>query len=407
MKVPPRRPASPSTGDEWPSVGYEQVDWKPRTTYAMPARAAREASGPYRAALVPAIATSPAAPVSADALALATEASAEIARFDGEVGADIAPFAAILLRSESAASSQIENLTASAKAIALAEFGDDDRQNARVIVANTEAMHAAIALAHSLDADAILAMHAALLSPTEPEMAGKWREEQVWIGGGGFSPHGASFVPPQHQHVRPAIDDLVQYMAREDVPTLVQAAIAHAQFETIHPFPDGNGRTGRALVHSLLRGKGLTRRVTVPVSAGLLTDTSGYFDALGAYRQGDPEPIVTMMSTASFNAINNGRQLVDELHSVQRSWGERITARRDSAARRVAARLLAQPVVDSPSIQRDLGVSAPAALTAIEHLVTVGILTKVGPNRRGRRYVATDVLRALDQFAARAGRRGG
>jgi Fic/DOC family len=95
-----------------------------------------------------------------------------------------------------------------------------------------------------------------LLRGSQPEHAGKWRDQPVWIGGGDLSPHNADFVPPHHSRVEPAIADLVRFMDRDDMPPLVQAAIAHAQFETIHPFPDGNGRTGRALVQSLLRGKG-------------------------------------------------------------------------------------------------------------------------------------------------------
>ena len=106
----------------------------------------------------------------------------------------------------------------------------------------------------------------------------------MWIGSSSYGPHTASFVPPHHTRVAAAIDDLVRFIRRDDLPVLAQAALAHAQFETIHPFPHGNRRTGRALVHCLLRGKLLTRRVIVPVSAGLLTDTDSYFDALAAYR---------------------------------------------------------------------------------------------------------------------------
>ncbi len=196
-------------------------------------------------------------------------------------------------------------------------------------------MEAAAAHADHLDGDAILAMHKALLDSTEPDSAGKWRTVQNWIGGSDWSPYEATFVPPQPDRVPAAIQDLERFLARDDVPTLVQAAIAHAQFETIHPFTDGNGRTGRALVHSLLRGKELTRHVTVPVSAGLLADTRRYFDALTAYRNGDPEPIVERLAHASLAAINNGRALVDELHAVRASWEEEISARRDATAWRL------------------------------------------------------------------------
>lgn len=235
-------------------------------------------------------------PLPAAVEALVAEASAEIARFDVGVGAEIAPFAAVLLRSESAASSKMEHLTASAKAIALAELGDPSRHNAAEIVANCRAMRAALALAEQLDEAAILGMHAVLLASSHPEWCGAWRREQVWIGGSDGGPLDATYVAPHHDRVPAAMHDLVRFLSRDDLPPLTQAAVAHAQFETIHPFPDGNGRVGRALIHALLRGKGLTRQVTVPVSAGLLTDTDGCFGALGAYRDGDPAPLVRQVA---------------------------------------------------------------------------------------------------------------
>jgi Fic family protein len=401
------RGAAGAGGDtEWPALNTESVSWEPRIQYATPP-GQRFVFGSYQAAVAPKIAGLANVPLSGATLGLAAHASTDIARFDTEFGDDVAPFAAILLRTESVASSRIENLTASAKAIALAEAGDTSRANARVIVANTQAMKAAIALANNLDAGAILAMHDALLRESAPEYAGRWRHEPVWIGGGDISPHDADFVPPRWDRVEPAIDDLVRFMARVDMPPLVQAAVAHAQFETIHPFLDGNGRTGRALVQSLLRAKRLTRKVTVPVSAGLLTNTEAYFDALTAYRRGDPDPIVAMMARASYAAVNNGHQLVTELRELRVQWDERITARRGSGPRRVADLLLGQPVVDSPMLQREFGMAENTALAAIARLVEDGVLTKVSGKMRNRRYSANEVLKCLDDFAARAGRRGG
>lgn len=398
---------SKPTHGSWPAISYEDRDWVPSTRYAVPAAQGLRQVGPYRAAVLREIGELPDVPLSPEARALVTEATAEIARFDAEVGSDVAPFASILLRSESVASSRIENLTASAKAIALAELGDRSRENATVIVANTVAMRAAIALSDRLDGESILAMHLALMESTHPEWAGRWRDMQNWIGGSDYSPHGAEFVPPHPARVPAAIEDLERFLARGDLPPLVQAAAAHAQFETIHPFPDGNGRAGRALVHSVLRGKGLTRKVTVPVSAGLLSDTGSYFAALDEYRKGDPEPIVSMMGHACFAAVNNGRRLVADLHSVRDGWDARITARRDAAAWKSADLLLSQPVIDSAMLQCELRVTAPAALGAIRHLVEVGVLSKVSGNHRDRKYAAAEILAQLDAFAARAGRRGG
>jgi Fic family protein len=242
-------------------------------------RTAARHTGPYRAVVAPEIAEL-AHLLPGEVLALAEDASNAIARFDAEVGTEPAPFASVLLRSESASSSMIENLTSGAKSIALAELGSDEKTNATAIVGNVAAMRAALDLADHLDEGAILAMHRALLERTEPATAGKWRDEQVWIGGSTYGPHTADYIAPHPDRIPAAIADLVRFTQRHDIPVLVHAAIAHAQFETTHPFPDGNGRTGRALIHAMLRAKGLTRKVTVPVSAGLLSEPRHYFDTL-------------------------------------------------------------------------------------------------------------------------------
>jgi Fic family protein len=392
----------PATSTGWPAVDYEEHAWV--SSLDIPRRWQSTFSGPYRAAVVPKICRLD--PVlSAATAALADEATVELARFDAEMGSEIAPFGAILLRSEAAASSRIENLTASAEAVALAELGDTSRRNANEIVANTTAMTAAIALADRLDAPAILAMHAALLEHHDPKIAGTWRSAQVWVGSSSYGPHTASFVPPHHTRVAPAIDDLVCFMHRDDLSVLSQAAIAHAQFETIHPFPDGNGRTGRAIVHCLLRGKRLTRQVTVPVSAGLLADTDRYFDALTAYRAGDVESIVERFAEASFDSVVNGRQLVSDLRAIRASWSEAITSRRQATVWRAIDVVFQHPVLDSALVQGALDVSAMGADAAITELVEIGALQEITGGRRNRRYAATHVLAALDAFAERVGRR--
>jgi Fic family protein len=175
----------------------------------------------------------------------------------------------------------------------------------------------------------ILDMHDALLRHVEPDIAGKWRDQQVWIGGSNLGPHGAAYVAPHHRHLPGLIEDLVAFIDRDDIPVLTHAALAHAQFETIHPFADGNGRTGRALMHAMLRGKGLTRNVTVPISAGLLVEIEDYFAALTAYRDGDAEAIVLRVADASYAAVNNGRVLVSDLRAIRDDWQGRIRARRE------------------------------------------------------------------------------
>lgn len=389
----------------WSRVEYETRQWTPSDIDLVPRRRQATYTGPYSAAVPPTVATVLDLGLPDATLALADEASAEIARYDAEMGGQLVPFAPLLLRSESAASSRIEELTASAKAIALAELGDTSRRNASRIVANTRAMEAALELADRLDGQAILNMQAALLGDERADWVGQWRDQQVWVGGTQYGPHDAGFVPPHPDRVPGAMDDLVAFIARDDLPALVQVAIAHAQFETVHPFPDGNGRTGRSLVHALLRAKGLTRSVTVPISAGLLVNTDSYFASLTDYRAGRPETIVERFGDATFAAISNGRRLLKDLEEIKAEWERVIDARRGSAAARAPDVLIAHPVVDSRLVQQELGVSVPAANRAIETLVEAKILRKIGGGARYRTWEAPKVLEALDAFAERAGRR--
>jgi len=344
-------------------------------------------------------------------LAAADDARAEIARFDTELSAtlpatELAPLAAVLLRTESASSSQIENITSGAKALALAELGlAKYGSNAGLVAANVEAMQRAVDLADEVTPETIRTIHEALMHGQDHAEPGRYRGEQVWIGGSGLSPHGAQFVPPHHSRVTAAVADLCGFASRTDVPLLAQVAVAHAQFETIHPFLDGNGRTGRALVHAMLRHAGATTRSTVPVSAGLLADTSGYFAALTAYREGDLSPIVAAFAEASFAAIGNGRQLAADLVAIHERWSTAIAAHRDAAVWRVLPVLLSQPAVTSLRVREAVGLSQPAADAVIAQLRDAGIFTQAAGGQRYRAWVATDVIAALDAFAARARRR--
>jgi Fic family protein len=388
----------------WPAIGHEIYSWT--SSYAVgaaPRAGLARHRGPYRAAVPPSIAHQQVA-LSTETLAAADDAANEVSRFDAELGGEIAPFSVVLLRSESAASSQIENLTASARAISEAELGTGLQLNAAQVVGNVAAMSAALALSDRVTAQAILGMQAALVERTEPEIAGSWRTEQVWIGGSDLGPHEADFVPPHHRRVPRAVDDLIRFVEREDVPVLAHVALAHAQFETIHPFVDGNGRTGRALVHAMLRGKGLTRNVTVPLSAGLLVDTQRYFAALTAYRAGEPEDIVLRFVDAAFAAVSNGRRLVDDLRATRDGWQQRVHARRDAATWRVADLLLRHPVVNVGFVAEELQMAPQNVYRALAPLEHAGVL-RPSPGHRDRVWYAVEVLDAVDAFAARAGRR--
>jgi Fic family protein len=391
-------------GLPWAPIGYEERPWRSVQDDYGSRTQKRQASGPYLAS-VPAFISDLDIPLSSELHALTEEAASELARFDAEVGQIAAPFASVLLRTESASSSEIENLSSGARQIALAELGEPASSNAQLIVSNVRAMQAALALSQSIDGRAILEMHRALLENSNPEIVGHWRDQQVWIGGGSLGPHTAQFVPPHHDRVLELMEDLVAFINRDDLPLLAQTAVAHAQFETIHPFPDGNGRVGRALIHAMLRGGKLTHNVTVPVSAGLLHDTGQYFESLSAYRSGDIAPIIRSLAEASFAGVHNGRILVADLEAVQVNWRGRISARRDSAVHRLIGVLLRQPVIGAAAAAAHLDVSSVNAQVAIDRLVDADILTQITNGRRNRIWLAKDVVQVLDEFGARAKRR--
>lgn len=186
--------ASVNGGLLWPPVAYEQRPWVSTAGDYGSRRERRLTAGPYRAA-VPAFIADRSISLSGELQSLTEEAATELTRFDVEVGHITAPFASILLRTESASSSEIENLSSGARQIALAELGEHASRNARLIVGNVRAMHAALELSDSIDAEAILQMHHALLEHGDPNIAGRWRQQQVWIGGGSLGPHTAQFVP--------------------------------------------------------------------------------------------------------------------------------------------------------------------------------------------------------------------
>ncbi len=137
----------------------------------------------------------------------------------------------------------------------------------------------------------------------------------------------------------------MRFAKRQDLPVLIQVAVAHAQFETIHPFPDGNGRTGRALAQSILRNKGLVSSTAVPISAGLLVPVDRYFAALGAFRSGDAGPIIREFARASRIAAATGTKLVDDLVAQLGESRARLQGlRSDAAAWKVFPRSSVNPL---------------------------------------------------------------
>ena len=390
------------------AISHETYDWKPQAPQLHSRAEVLRQTGPYDATVTaPVLDWNPRIP--GDVSANVEDATRELVAFDkhakSRLGTDhpaLGPMTAILLRTESASSSQIEQLTTSAKQLALAEIDEGDKANALTVIGNVRAMEAALQLSDEISEDSILAMHKALmvLQRGSEQDAGRYRSEQVWIGPGEAGPRLAAFVAPYHQRIPGAIADLVGFVKREDISVLVQVAVAHAQFETIHPFPDGNGRTGRALAQSILRNKGLVGSTAVPISAGLLVDTERYFAALTAFRAGDAEPIVSGFASASRIAATTGTQLVDDLVAELEDSRRRLKGlRSDAAAWRILPALVGQPAVNTKYLMSTLGLGEMGALRALDTLTDRGVLTESTGRSRNRVWQHRGIFEVLDGYA--------
>ena len=190
-------------------------------------------------------------PFSAALASKVESAVQEITALDNSAGETLDALGVLLLRTESVASSKIERVQASLEDYARALHGIKTNPSAVSMVAATRALTPMVGKVGEtgvIDLETITDSHAALMigEPAERDYAGRLRDMQNWVGGSDHSPRAAVFVPPPPDTVQSYLEDLISFSNRDDLPVLVQAAIAHAQFESIHPFIDGNGRIGRA-----------------------------------------------------------------------------------------------------------------------------------------------------------------
>lgn len=309
----------------------------------------------------------------------------------------------LLLRSEAVASSRIEGYDVSSLNLARA-FIDPRaaRGSARTVAANVSAMEEAIAIGDRetpVTVGDLLAIHAVLMADDERARPGRVREEQNWIGGRLGNPSDAAFVPPPENLVGPLLQDLVAFMARDDMPALPQAALAHAQFETIHPFIDGNGRVGRALVHVVLRRRGVAVRFVPPISIVLAARPAAYVEGLVAFREGRVGDWIVSFASAASRAALMSIELADEVASLQGEWRERAgRPRAGSAASRLIALLPALPVLSAPTARAAIGVSQQQTLAALKALADAGVIRQLSAGTYDRQYAATELFELLAAY---------
>ncbi|MFB7890760.1 Fic family protein [Microbacterium sp. NPDC056044] len=342
--------------------------------------------------------------------AAAERALVEVATTDAEARAQSRALGRFMLRTESVASSKIERISASASDYARALAGSRANTSATSMVAASAALHRLVDRAGEtgrITLDDLLAAHRTLMAEDagEAAWAGRLRDMQNWIGGSDHSPRNALYVPPPPDLVAPLLDDLLAFAGRDDVPVFVQAAITHAQFESIHPFTDGNGRIGRALVSAILRRRDVTKTAIMPLASGLLAVRDDYFASLTAYREGDPTAVIEIMVRAAVAAAVESRSSIDALRELPAEWRSLAEATPGSATDRLIGALLDDPVMSGEDAVAAIGSTPATAYAALDRLTEAGVVTEITGRKRDRVWAANDVIGELDDLDGRIQRR--
>ena len=326
--------------------------------------------------------------------------------------------ARILLRAESVASSKIEGLVIGARRILRAEVesnlnGSATDVTATEVLANIQAMVFGIEHIEEdspITLELILSIHENLMAGTRlSEYGGKLREEQNWIGGSDFNPCSATYVPPPWELVEGLMEDLITFCNSDDLPAVAQAAIAHAQFETIHPFIDGNGRTGRILIHLILRRRGVTTRVSPPISLVLATWAKDYVSGLTATRYiGDYLSIeaqeginiwIGRFAAACSRSVIDAMEFEARAQKIEYEWRSHLkNIRKSSSTDLLLQKLVGAPVLTVKSASMLTGKTLVATNNAINQLVGAGILHQVGVGGRNRMYESPEIIEAFSDL---------
>ena len=330
--------------------------------------------------------------------------------------ADTEALARLLLRAESVASSHIEGLQIGPSRLLRADAarsrGDEPNDlTAAEVLANIDAMTFAISeitRGAAITPKLLLETHRRLLAPTRiAQHGGRFRTQQNWIGGSDYNPLSAVFVPPPPDLVPGLVDDLCVFSNGDALPTVAQAAIAHAQFETIHPFADGNGRIGRVLIHLIFRRRRLTTVVSPPVSLILATRARDYVDGLAATRYNGPADSpqayegmnrwIGTFAAACTRAAADAAAFEKRITAIQAAWRERLgSVRRHSVVLRIIDILPGTPLTTVANLQQLTGTALSSITEAVARLEKAGILRPMNLERkRGQVYEARDIMDAF------------
>jgi Fic family protein len=346
-------------------------------------------------------------PLSLDATiaGVVSEAERAIRSLNDTAGPTLDPLARLLLRTESIASSKVEGMQLGVRELAHAEARLESGQNAsptaREVLANINAMVLAVdeaAVVPRFGVAQITAIHRRLIEQAENRhVAGQIRTQQNWIGGNDYNPCGADFIPPPPEEVDGLLADLCEAINDELLPPLLQAALVHAQFETIHPFHDGNGRTGRALIHVVLRRRGVAPRYIPPISVVLAAAKARYINGLTSFRFDDVGRWIEYFADASARAAHLAKAYLLAVETLRAEWRRQLLAlaeppRADAAAWAVIDILPAHPMITVSVAAAGAGRSKPSVYQAFEQLENAGVLVPLSQSRRNQSWEARGLL---------------
>jgi Fic family protein len=316
------------------------------------------------------------------------------------------------VRKEAVLSSQIEGTQSSLSDLLLFELDEapgvpiDDVVEVSNYVAALEHGMTRLREGFPLSNRLIREIHGVLLSRGRGSTRdpGEFRRSQNWIGG--TRPGNAHFVPPPHMIVPDCMSALERFLHAEDdaIPVLVRAGLAHVQFETIHPFLDGNGRVGRLLVALMLCHAGVLREPLLYLSLYLKQNRATYYELLDRVRRdGDWEAWLSFFLDGVHQTAEGAVSTTQQLSAMFKEDRNRIEkgGRRAGSALRLHDAIKARPLLSLQEICRISGVSFPTASTAMDRLVELGIARELTGKRRNRLFVYDHYLTILNEGTER------
>ena len=281
----------------------------------------------------------------------------------------------ILLRTEAINSSRIEGYRTSIRNLALAAAGARKKKGAAITAKNFLALTKAIKnyRKDSIAWETIRAIHADIMED-EP-FAGQQRTQLVWIGG--ETPLDAASVPPSAEAVPALMSDFVRFLGRDDIDVVTKIAVSHAQFECIHPFADGNGRTGRAITQLLLDQSGFP---TLPVSAAMFAVRKTYYRIFGHYADGEIEQTVFLHALAVRAACAAVQTALLEREMLLEEWLSQTGSRKNTYAARALAWISDNPAFTIAELRQALNAS-PATVARLMRLLSESEIIQLGGKR--------------------------